>query len=290
MVKNCKNCGIEYSTNKESFSKYCSSLCKSRDRFVTIEDKEGKKFKVWKLNFQKYPGFYSSLCKKDRFENKCLICGKQYSAFRMCCSENCSIEMKKNTTFKTTGSEHNLAKESKARDNMYKNLNSLYGVNNVYQREDVKEKLKETWTLKYGYDNPSKSKKIKEKKRKKAEKNGFWLPREKWPPRKVYENNVYEITWENMRKYGDLKFGKDVWEKIKESRNLPQSNWLTIDHKFSRNRGFLENIDPGIIGHICNLDLITFSENCKKWSGCSISREELELEIKNFNKKIKDEN
>ena len=40
-----------------------------------------------------------------------------------------------------------------------------HGINNVFQRSDVKLKLKETWEIKYGYDNPSKSDIIKKKKR-----------------------------------------------------------------------------------------------------------------------------
>jgi hypothetical protein len=290
MIENkCKRCGSKFQKIKKSFFEYCSNTCKSRDKFMTIRDKIGNEFKVWKVNFQKYPDFYLNLNSNNKLNNKCFICGKEYTAFRMCCSEKCSSNMKKETTFKTTGSEHNLSKESKSRLNMEENLTKLYGVSNVYQRDDVKNKLKETWKLKYGYDNPSKNKEIKEKKRKKLEKNGFWTPRESWPPRKVYEHNVYEITWSQMRKFAELKFGNDIWERIKKSRKLPQQEWLTVDHKFSRNRGFLENLDPSIIGHICNLEILTFKENRSKWSDCSISREELELEIKKFNSQIKNE-
>lgn len=288
--KYCERCGNKYQTDKKSFYMYCSNLCKSRDKFIKIEDKNGNKFDVWKFNYQKYPDFYLGLAKSNKLMNKCFMCGNEYKAFRMCCSKECSINMKKQTTFKTTGAEHNLSKGSKSRSNMEENLLKLYGVSNVYQRGDVKEKLKHTWYLKYGYDNPSKSEKIKSKKRREAEKNGFWIPKEGWSGKKIYDNNVHEITWSQMRNFAKLKFGDDIWDRIKESRNLPQKEWLTVDHKYSRNQGFLERIDPLIIGHICNIDILTFEENRNKWSECSIKLNELKSEIEEFNKNIRNEN
>jgi hypothetical protein len=285
--KFCERCGSKYETNKKSFFNYCSTLCKSKDKFITIENGTGKPFKVWKANYQKYPDFYSSLNWKNRMDNKCFVCGEEYKSFRMCCGKECSLVMKRQTTLNTTGSEHNLSRNSRSRSNMEENLMSLYGVNNVYQRDDVKEKLKQIWDLKYGFDNPSKYEKIKEKKRKEAERNGFWVPRDRWPVRKIYETNIQEITWSQMKKFARLKFGDDIWNRIKESRKLSHSEWLTIDHKYSKNRGFLENVRPEIIGNICNLDVITFKENRNKWSECSITIEELKLEIENFNKNIK---
>jgi hypothetical protein len=287
--KICSKCGSKYQSNIKSFFKYCSTLCRSKDKFIQIEDKNGDSFNVWKENFLKYPDFYSNLYKTDRLMNKCFICGNEYKSFRMCCSNECSGIMKKQTTFKTTGAEHNLSRESKSRSNMEENLIKLHGVRNVYQRFDVKERLKNTWNLKYGYDNPSKSEAIKIKKRKEAEKNGFWIPRGEWDERKVYETNVNAITWSQMKKFAELKFGDNIWNRIRESRKLSQTEWLTVDHKYSKVQGFLEKLDPSIIGHICNLDIMTFSENRNKWSSCSITIDELKIEIEKFNKNIRDE-
>ena len=286
--KYCEKCGIKYKTDRKSFFKYCSTLCRSKDKFISIKDKSGNEYNIWKDNFEKYPDFYLSLYKKDKLKNKCFVCGNEYKAFRMCCSKECSLIMKKQTTFKTTGSEHNLSRMSKSRSNMEENLIQLHGVSNVYQRDDVKEKLKNTWYLKYGHDNPSKSENIKAKKRKEAERNGFWVPREEWPEKKVYDTNVHEITWSQMKKFAKLKFGSNIWDRIKESRKLHQTKWLTVDHRYSRNQGFLEKMDPSIIGHICNIDILTFSENRNKWSTSSITIGELKAEIEEFNKNIRD--
>lgn len=48
-----------------------------------------------------------------------------------------------------------------------------------------------------------------------------------------------------------------------------------IDHKYSKIRGFLENIPPYIIGHISNLEMLPSRTNNSKGSNCSISQDEL---------------
>jgi hypothetical protein len=287
MIKKCLKCKSEYETDNE-FINYCSSVCKSRDRFVEIQFKNSN-FKIWKDNYLKYPEFYSRIKNpKQRFNNKCLKCENEYVAFRKCCSKECSTLLKRERTLVTTGSEHNLSNNSKSRKNMEKKLMSLYGVTNVFQREDVKDKLKLKWKEIYGFINPSQAESVKIKKRETAEKNNFWMPKEDWDLRKIYETNVYSITWSQMKKFAELKFGKDIWDRIKKSRELPQKEWLTVDHIFSRNEGFLNNISPDIIGHICNLDIITFQENRNKWMYSSIKLEDLKEKINQFEKEIKD--
>lgn len=282
--KICKFCGKAFSSDKKNFNLYCNSKCKSKDKFVKLKQ-GGKTFSVWKLNYEKFPDFYNNLPSgEERHKNMCYICGKVYDLFRMCCSDECSLKMKKMSTLMTTGAEHNLSSSSSSRKNMNENLFNRYGVNNVFQREDVKNKLKETWKMKYGFSNPSKSEEIKEKKRKIMEERGYWMSREEWDDRKIYEANVYEITWSQMKRFAKLKFGNDIWKRIEESRNLSQVEWLTVDHRFSRNSGFLNSVSPEIIGHICNLEILTFSENRLKWANSSVSMEDLLEEIEKFDK------
>jgi len=52
-----------------------------------------------------------------------------------------------------------------------------------------------------------------------------------------------------------------------------------LDHKFSIVEGFKNNIDPMIIGHIKNLEMISAQKNTKKSRKCSISLIELLKEI-----------
>ena len=285
MIKNCKFCNIEFESVL-NMNPYCSNLCRSRDKFVLIH-RGLKHFKVWKKNYEKYPEFYNSLNSyKDRLKNKCFICGNEFESLRMCCSNECSILMKKQSTLLTTGTEHNLSRNSESRKNMIKSLNQKYGIDNVFSREDVIYKLKNTWLKKYGYSNPSKVDYIKNKKRETAEINGFWCPKEKMDVRDIYDENVYNITWYQMKKFAQLKFGNDIWKKIDESKKLNTKEWLTIDHRYSRSKGFIDSISPEIIGHICNLEVIKFHENTKKNSKCSIDLNTLIKEIEEFNQKI----
>lgn len=286
MIKECKYCSVKFE-GRINMNPYCSTQCRSRDKFFEING-EDKNFKVWKRNYEKYPDFYIKLKSyKDRYKNKCFVCGIEYENFSMCCSPGCSKIMKEKTTFESTGCKHNLSADSTSRKNMIKSLIDAHGVENVFQREDVKQKLKNTWMIKYGYTNPSKVDLIKNKKRKTAEKNGFITPLYLRDQRLIYEENIHSITWSQMKRFAQLKFGSNIWEKIRDSRNLPQVQWLTVDHKISRNYGFLNNIPCEIIGHICNLDIITFSENRNKWADNSISIEELMKEIEEFEKLLR---
>ena len=286
MIKKCIYCFNEFNCEID-MNPYCSDKCRSRNRFIEIDGKD-KKFKIWKKNYEKYPDFYDALeSYKDRYMNKCFVCGNEYEKFSMCCSSECSKIMKENTTLETTGCKHNLASNSVSRRNMIESLKKSYGVENVFQRDDVKEKLKNTWLLKYGYTNPSKVDLIKNKKRETAEKNGFITPKFLKDQRSVYEENIHSITWSQMKRFGCLKFGSDMWERLKKSRDLDQVEWLTVDHRVSRNYGFMNNIPCEIIGHICNLDLITFRDNRKKWTDNSITIDELMLEINSFENLLK---
>jgi hypothetical protein len=279
--KECLYCSSNFEGDDKKIYNYCSNLCRSRHKFIEIK-RGGKNIKLWRLNYEKYRDFYDSLEKESKNLNKCYICEKIYTNFSMCCSKECSVKMKEQSTLKTTGKKHNLSNGSISRKNMIAGLSEKYGVSNVFQRSDIKVKIKESWLVKYGFDNPSKNDEIKNKKRKSLEKNGYWMPREEWDERKIYEANVHEITWSQMKKFAELKFGRNIWNDIRESRNLPQKEWLTIDHKFSRNDGFINKVSPDVVGHICNLEIMTFQDNRNKWSNSSIRYEDLLEEIKKF--------
>ena len=61
-----------------------------------------------------------------------------------------------------------------------------------------------------------------------------------------------------------------------------QKDWLTVDHRISRIYGFINKIPPNVIGHICNLEIMTFEKNRDKWAKCSITIDELIEEIEKF--------
>lgn len=60
---------------------------------------------------------------------------------------------------------------------------------------------------------------------------------------------------------------------------------ISRDHKISVNWGMIHNVDPYIISHPANCELMHHKDNNKKKMKCSISLEELEQQIKKWNEK-----
>ena len=87
------------------------------------------------------------------------------------------------------------------------------------------------------------------------------------------------------------KYCREAWRQTKISiKNFPDRikslhlrgtrNGYTLDHKFSVFKGFKQNIDPRIVGHYMNLEVIPSLINCNKRTKCSITIEELLQSIK----------
>ena len=49
----------------------------------------------------------------------------------------------------------------------------------------------------------------------------------------------------------------------------------SLDHIYSKKQGFIDNVDPEIIGHWSNLRIILESENNSKQAKCDITLEQL---------------
>ena len=267
MIKNCKKCKSVYESYNE-FSSYCSSLCRSRDRFIEIPYKKSV-VRLWKDNYIKFPDFYNNLeLTKERLKNKCMICEIEYIGFRKCCSNKCSIELKKSTTFKTTGADHNLSNKSKSRKNMEEKLMKEYGIINVFQRDDVKTKLKNTWIEKYGVSNPTMNSEVKKKVRNTNVSRKNWIPIEKRDEFEIYCYHVrYFTTW-NINRFGYKYWGSDY-----------HINWNLfgnhLDHIYSKYEGFIEGIPSYIIGSFINLRMIPAKENLTKHTRSDIQKSEL---------------
>jgi hypothetical protein len=77
------------------------------------------------------------------------------------------------------------------------------------------------------------------------------------------------LTW-----YYTEKSYKTHYNEINPN-NLKRGKEYHLDHKYSINEGFINNISPKIIGGKNNLEIITSYENLKKNKNCSISLNEL---------------
>lgn len=65
---------------------------------------------------------------------------------------------------------------------------------------------------------------------------------------------------------------------------------VSRDHIYSIKKGFENNIDPKIISHPANCQLLSHPDNFSKFIRCDITIEELKQKIKEFDKKYKKEN
>lgn len=118
--------------------------------------------KELEINLEKYKKECPS-CRKYKI---CPVCKLEFNHYQnQTCSKDCTEKLKKETYTKSTGKPHNFCKGSSSRDKWELNMLEELGIVNIFQREDVKEKLKNTWKNKYGVDNPSKSSLIKSKKK-----------------------------------------------------------------------------------------------------------------------------
>ena len=74
-----------------------------------------------------------------------------------------------------------------------------------------------------------------------------------------YRRGVWICTNENWKKYTN----------IINPHNLIRGKDYHLDHMYSIQRGFLDNIPPNIIGHYTNLQVITSTNNLTKNNKCS---------------------
>ncbi len=124
---------------------------------------------------------YSTKCSKCRKYQKCKICDKEYfnKNGEETCSKKCGDENKKLGYIKSCGTKHNFSKNSKSRINWENKLLETEGIVNVFQRDKVKEKIKNTFTERYGEGiiNPGQIEEVKLKvKNILIKRNGYYKP------------------------------------------------------------------------------------------------------------------
>lgn len=98
-----------------------------------------------------------------------------------------------------------------------------------------------------------------------------------------------ETAWTLYRKQCRFLFRAklSVLEKVKGYDLLKNSNPVyreySLDHMLSVSYGFYNDVDPTIIAHPANCEVLTISENSRKGSSCSITLEELKKRINDWN-------
>ena len=94
---------------------------------------------------------------------------------------------------------------------------------------------------------------------------GLAIPKEKKSEWELYREQVFNYTYKSWRHHQ---------HKINPG-GLHRGAEYELDHKFSITEGFKQNVDPKVIGHYTNLELLPKYVNRSKRIKCSITLEDL---------------
>lgn len=94
---------------------------------------------------------------------------------------------------------------------------------------------------------------------------GIAIPKDQKTGWECYREQVLSHTYRSWQHYQD---------KI-NPLGLERGSKYELDHKFSITEGFKQGVDPAVIGHFTNLELIPKSVNRSKRTRCSITLEDL---------------
>jgi hypothetical protein len=138
--------------------------------------------------------------------------------------------------------------------------------NHIRNTKYLKEKYPDSWKEIYL--------KSSEKYRKRMEELGVWIEKSIIDDFKKYRSLVNRYTNESLLFYGELV------EKLEM-----RSKHFHLDHKYSIKMGFINDIDPKIIGSVINVEIIASKINSSKKEKCSITKQQLIKEYTKFKKK-----
>ena len=138
-----------------------------------------------------------------------------------------------------------------------------YRDKNTYT-EDQRLKAKQTCLEKYGVENGSQSLQGRKKNSEAQIKNGA-TPKNLRPLRRFYYEAVKKFTEESWSNHFD---------KINPDR-VNRSKTHDVDHIYSIQQGFRDNIPAYIIGHWTNLRMLPKPENYSKGMRCDKTQEQL---------------
>lgn len=275
----CPYCGEILIMNKRSFANHIR-WCKKNPRYAEIKENCITKLK-------------SKPSKQKKYIHQCVICGQEYEVqctehahnlgkYRKTCCDRCAKQL----TLQKTDDE---AKREKITSS-FKNKSEKYleYYKRRYNIDEPKEKIAikvceccgKEFTPRYNhtkycspacalrhrsliYYKDSNVKKLK------------YLYKSCCQFKFSLNNFPNEFDFSLIEKYG--------WYKAKNRGN--NLNGISRDHIYSRDKGFENLIDPYIISHPANCQLLRHNDNASKHSDCGIELESLIEKIKDWNQK-----
>lgn len=252
-------CGnpVNYLKYSIGYSKRCSKECSWNDPEVSRKRK--------KTCIEKY-GVDSFTKTKDYIEKTKKTNNEKYGVdFYFQSNEIKDITIKKN--IEKYGVHHHMKSKKFIKEFKENNIRK-FGVDNVSKLDYIKERKKETFNKNYGIDHIFSSNDIKGYFFEKKYGYNPYIPKEEKNNFQVYKDEVWKLTYRVKKKLIDNWNGYDYYdnELIKDNYNLHHNdnNYPSIDHKISIYYGFINKIDPSIIGDISNLCITKRSINKRK--------------------------
>lgn len=138
--------------------------------------------------------------------------------------------------------------------------------NHIRNTKYLKEKYPDSWEDIYLESS--------QKYRKRMEELGVWIEESIIDDFRKYKSLVNRYTNENLLFYGELIENLEL-----------RSKHFHLDHKYSIKMGFVNDIDPKIIGSLVNIEIIPSILNCSKKEKCSVTKQQLIKDYKEFKEK-----
>ncbi len=252
-------CGkpVNYLKYSVGYSKRCSKECIWNDPEVSKKRK--------KTCIEKY-GVDSFTKTKEYIEKTKKTNNEKYGVdFYLQTEEIKEIRIEKN--IEKYGVDHHM-KSKEFIEYFKKNTKAKFGVDNISKLDYIKEKKRETFNKNHGVDHIFSSNKIKGDFFEKKYGYNPYIPEEKKNDFDIYKNEVWRLTYKIKKKLIKDWDGYDYYDKeiIKDNYNLHynDNNYPSIDHKISIYFGFVNKIDPSIIGDKNNLCITKRSINKRK--------------------------
>jgi hypothetical protein len=272
-------CGnpVKYLKYSVGYSKRCSKECVYSDPEVSNKRKKTCLRKYGVTSFTKT----ESYLEKTKQTNI-----KKYGKDFYLQSDDCKLKSREHS-LKKYGTEHhmmspiflesfknkiiykfgvdNVSKLDFVKNKKAKTFQRNFGLNHIFQSNDLKS---EYMMNKHGVKHNTQLEWVLKKMRETGIKNGNYTPDELKTEFQKYRKNVNKITNKNKKQLLIHWNGNDYYdgELIKDNFNLNYNNenYPTIDHKISIQHGFLNEIDPSIIGGLENLCITKRSINIYK--------------------------
>ena len=199
-----------------------------------------------------------------RFIKHTSICNK-YS----CSSKECSNKKIKDVCLIKYGVENPFQSEF-VKIKIKKTFNDKYGVEHPMNLQQTKDKIKTTCLKKYGFEHDNKSEIQKEKRKITRIKRGLQLPDDLIKPYILYRRKVDNVSdklkKELLKNWNGYDYYDNEYIKDNFTLNSTDKNFPTIDHKISVIYGFINNIPFENISNINNLCFTKNFLNAKKGS------------------------